>query len=135
MREKKNKEKETINITVRGIGGTVYSAFSGEARKRNVPVGTLVTQALGEFLQREGAAIIIENRPEVEISNNDLRSARKPIYFRQINHLIFKDDVVWSTFSGAVAEIKGVSNISIPKSLSSFQVLTKCKGVGKINAR
>ena len=39
------------DVTIRGIDDEVYASFSAEARKKNVPIGELVSQVMRIFLE------------------------------------------------------------------------------------
>lgn len=121
-----------VDITIRGIDNDTYSSFSARARKKNVPIGTLVTKAMSQLLESEDDVYLIENVVELSVSKSDLESIERQVYFKNISSLSFDKSVNWETFSQCVAGVDNISKLSVSKSLSRFQVLTKCKNVGKI---
>jgi hypothetical protein len=68
----------------------------------------------------------------LNVSKTDLESVDGPVIFSDIDMLNFEDDVTWPVFNEHVEMIKDVAMITLPKSLSKFQVLTKSKDVAAI---
>lgn len=121
-----------VNITIRGIDDEVYSKFSAEARKEGVPIGELVTKAMSDLLENGKEIYLIENIKELEITKKDLGSIEKPVMIKNVKVLKFSNDISWNLFSNSIHEIRNVAELQAPKSISKFQVLTKCKNTGKV---
>ena len=57
------------------------------------------------------------------------------VIFRDIGTLVFTDDVDDKLFSEKVLRIIRVGTVSIPKTMSSLLVASRCERVGKIEVR
>ena len=124
------------DVTIRGIDDNVYSLFSAEARKRGVSIGELVTQVMRALLEEStNENYTIENLKELSVSRRDLESIDGLVSFIGIKNLVMEDDITWDVFKTSVDVIRRVETVSIPKTLTKFQVLTKCKHVTKIVER
>lgn len=124
------------DVTIRGIDDDVYSLFSAEARKRGISIGELVTQVMKALLEESSnEGYVIENLKELSVSRKELESIDGPVAFINIKTLIIEDDITWDIFKTSIDEIRKVYTISIPKTLTKFQVLTKCRHVTKIIER
>ena len=124
------------DVTIRGIDDNVYSLFSAEARKRGVSIGELVTQVMRALLEEStNENYTIENLKELSVSRRDLESIDGLVSFIGIKNLVMEDDITWDVFKTSVDVIRRVEIVSIPKTLTKFQVLTKCKHVTKIVER
>lgn len=124
------------DVTIRGIDDNVYSLFSAEARKRGVSIGELVTQVMRALLEEStNENYTIENLKELSVSRRDLESIDGLVSFIGIKNLVMEDDITWDVFKTSVEVIRRVETVSIPKTLTKFQVLTKCKHVTKIVER
>ena len=124
------------DVTIRGIDDEVYATFSAEARKRNVPIGELVTQVMRIFLEETiEKTQVIERIEDLTITKDQLESVGESIRFIGIKNLTIDESVDWETFKNYVDEIRRCKVLNIGKSLSKFQVLTRCRGVKKINEK
>ena len=70
------------DVTIRGIDDEVYATFSAEARKRNVPIGELVTQVMRIFLEETiEKTQVIERIEDLTITKDQLESVGESIRF------------------------------------------------------
>ena len=124
------------DVTIRGIEDEVYSAFSAEARKRGVPIGELVTQVMRIFLEESSEKhLVVDSVDDLTLTRDELESVGGPIVFRGVKTLTIDDSVSWDLFDKYVDEIRKSKTVSIPRSLTRLQVLTKCKNVGEVVRR
>ena len=124
------------DVTIRGIDDEVYALFSAEARKKNIPIGDLVSQVMRIYLEETtDFGYVIEGIPDLTITKEQLESVGEPISFLSIKNLTIDDSVDYETFKKFVDEIRRCKVLNIPKSLTKFQVLTRCKNVSKINEK
>ena len=121
------------DVTIRGIDDDVYARFSGEAKKRGMPIGDLTTIVMRALLDEPtGRTYRIGDLVSVVVSKKDLDSLDGMVTFHSIKLLEFEDDIDWKTFDDHVGAIVNISSVKIPGMLTRFQVLTKCKNVGKV---
>ena len=124
------------DVTIRGIEDEVYSAFSAEARKRGVPIGELVTQVMRIFLEESSEKhLVVDSVDDLTLTRDELESVGGPIVFRGVKTLTIDDSVSWDLLDRYVDEIRKSKTVSIPKSLTRLQVLTKCRNVGEVVRR
>jgi hypothetical protein len=124
------------DVTIRGIEDDVYSAFSAEARKRSVPIGELVTQVMRIFLEESSEKhLVVDSVDDLTLTRDELESVGGPIVFRGVKTLMIDDNVSWDLFDRHVDEIQKSKTVSIPKSLTRLQVLTKCRNVSEVVQR
>jgi len=121
------------DVTIRGIDDHVYSLFSAEARRRSVPIGELVTQIMRIFLEETSEKrFTVEGLEELTLTREDLLSVGGPISFNGIKTLTISEDIDWELFDKYVDEIRKSKTVIIPDSLTTLQVLTKCRNVDRV---
>lgn len=124
------------DVTIRGIDDDVYALFAGEAKKRGASIGELTTVVMRALVEEAGVpSFRIGDLKELTVSKKDLDSVGGRVAFAEIAHLEFADDVDWATFNARVESIRSVSKVVLPRSLTKFQVLTRCRLVGNILAK
>ena len=124
------------DVTIRGIDDDVYARFAAEAKKRGMAIGELATEVMREMVDRGiSPSYRLKDLDMLSVSKTDLESVDGPVIFSDIELLNFEDDVTWPVFNEHVEAIRDVEMISLPKSLSKFQVLTKSKDVEAITNR
>ncbi len=124
------------DVTIRGIDDEVYALFSAEARKRNVPIGDLVSQVMRIYLEETtDRGYVIEGIDDLTITKDQLESVGEPITFMGIKNLTIDESVNWDTFKKYVDEIRRCKILNIGNPLTKFQVLTRCRNVSKINEK
>lgn len=121
------------DVTIRGIDDEVYALFSAEARKKNVPIGDLVSQVMRIYLEETtDLGYVIEGVVELVITKGQLESVGEPISFLGIKNIVIDESVDYDVFKKYVDEIRRCKTLTVPKTLTKFQVLTRCKNVSKI---
>ncbi|MDD1744134.1 MAG: hypothetical protein LUO85_05865 [Methanomassiliicoccales archaeon] len=124
------------DVCIRGVDDDVYARFAAEAKKRGLAIGELTTAVMREVVDRGAApSYRIKDLDMLNVSKTDLESVDGPVIFSDIDMLNFEDDVTWPVFNEHVEMIKDVAMITLPKTLSKFQVLTKSKDVAAITNR
>ncbi len=124
------------DVTIRGIDDDVYARFAAEAKKRGMAIGELATEVMREVVDKGiSPSYRLKDLDMLNVSKTDLESVDGPVIFSDIELLNFEDDVTWPVFNEHVEAIRDVEMISLPKSLSKFQVLTKSKDVEAITNR
>jgi post-segregation antitoxin (ccd killing protein) len=124
------------DVTIRGIDDDTYTQFAAEAKRRGVPIGELATQAMKAMISDTSApSYRIGNLEDLSVSKSDLESVEGTAIFENIENLSFDDTIDWPTFNQRVKSIANVETITLPRSLSKFQVLTKSKNVQDIRAK
>lgn len=121
------------DVTIRGIDKDVYSEFSAEARKKNVPIGELVTTVMRAFLEESSkdSQGRISYLDSLEVSQEDLEELEGTISFYHIGRLVFSNNVRWEIFSEKVSSIENVGKLTYPKSFPRLPFLTRCQTIGK----
>jgi len=124
------------DVCIRGVDDEVYARFAAEAKKRGMAIGELATVVMREVVDRGvSPSYRLKDLNMLSVSKTDLESVDGPVVFSDIELLNFEDDVTWQVFNEHVESIRDVAMISLPKSLSKFQVLTKSKDVAAIANR
>jgi hypothetical protein len=124
------------DVCIRGVDDDVYARFAAEAKKRGMAIGELTTEFMREVVDRGASpSYRIKDLDMLSVSKIDLESVDGPVIFSDIDMLNFEDDVTWPVFNEHVEMIKDVAMITLPKTLSKFQVLTKSKDVAAITNR
>ena len=124
------------DVTIRGIDDEVYASFSAEARKKNVPIGELVSQVMRIILEETvDKRYVIEQLEDLIITRDQLESVGEPIAFIGIKNVVIDESIDWELFKKYVDEIRRCKVLTIPKSLTKFQVLTRCKSVKEIKIK
>ena len=124
------------DVTIRGIDDDIYARFAAEAKKRGMAIGELATEVMREVVDKGiSPSYRLKDLDMLNVSKTDLESVDGPVIFSDIELLNFEDDVTWPVFNEHVEAIRDVEMISLPKSLSKFQVLTKSKDVEAITNR
>ncbi len=124
------------DVCIRGVDDDVYARFAAEAKKRGMAIGELTTEVMREVVDRGASpSYRIKDLDMLNVSKTDLESVDGPVIFSDIDMLNFEDDVTWPVFNEHVEMIKDVAMITLPKTLSKFQVLTKSKDVAAITNR
>ena len=124
------------DVCIRGVDDDVYARFAAEAKKRGLAIGELATEVMREVVDRGASpSYRLKDLDMLSVSKADLESVDGPVIFSDIELLNFEDDVTWQVFNEHVESIRDVEMISLPKTLSKFQVLTKSKDVEAITNR
>lgn len=78
------------------------------------------------------APAIVSDLEELEVSKEDMEQFGRRIVFQNVKRLVFRDDVDAKTFEKYVALIKDCEKVKPPKGVSKLLVLSRCRGVGKL---
>jgi len=123
------------NVTIRGIDDDTYLKFSAEATLRGMSIGDLATQAMRSLIeQNKGPIYRIGNMDHLTITRNDLESIDGTVIISNIDRLEFEPDVDWAVIKDHIQMIENVDRLSIPRTVSKFQILTRVKNVERIES-
>jgi hypothetical protein len=124
------------DVTIRGIDDDVYAKFTAEAKKRELSIGELTTIVMRALVEELGTTNYrISDLASLVITRKDLESLKGQVMLHRIKKLEFADDVDWELFDRTVMSIKSSSIVQIPKSITRFQVLTKCNMVSEVKTK
>lgn len=124
------------DVTIRGIDDDVYAKFTAEAKKRELSIGELTTIVMRALVEELGTTNYrISDLASLVITRKDLESLKGQVMLHRIKKLEFADDVDWELFDRTVMSIKSSSVVLIPKSITRFQVLTKCSMVSEVRTK
>lgn len=118
------------DVTIRGIDDAVYAQFAAEAKKRGLAIGELTTIAMRSVVAESTRPVFkIGDLEMLVVSKADLESLDGQVVLQNIDLLEFDSSVDWPTFNDRVKEIDNVEVLTLHKTLSKFQVLTRSKNV------
>ncbi len=138
--------------SIRGIDDDLYERVSALARETGRTVGELVNEAMKFLLVATGKAAevskqfvegyrevakvgkdveVVSGVEELEVTSKDLASMDKPVEFRNIRRLIFRD-VPYSLFEEKVAKIVLCDTLVVPRDYPKLRVAKKCVMVKRI---
>jgi hypothetical protein len=124
------------DVTIRGIDDDVYAKFTAEAKKRELSIGELTTIVMRALVEEIGTTNYrISDLASLVITRKDLESLKGQVMLHRIKKLEFADDVDWDLFDRTVMSIKSSSVVLIPRSITRFQVLTKCNMVSEVKTK
>ena len=124
------------DVTIRGIDDDVYAKFTAEAKKRELSIGELTTIVMRALVEELGTTNYrISDLASLVITRKDLESLKGQVMLHRIKKLEFADDIDWDLFDRTVMSIKSSSIVLIPKSITRFQVLTKCSMVNEVKTK
>lgn len=124
------------DVTIRGIDDDVYAKFTAEAKKRELSIGELTTIVMRALVEEIGTTNYrISDLASLVITRKDLESLKGQVMLHRIKKLEFADDVDWDLFDRTVMSIKSSSVVLVPKSITRFQVLTKCSMVSEVKTK
>jgi hypothetical protein len=121
------------DVTIRGIDDEVYARFTAEAKIRGMPIGELTTIVMRALVDETTTRTYrIGDLSSLRVSKKDLDSLDGMVTFFNIKALEFEDQIDWETFEKHVGAIVNAGTVKIPSGITRFQVLTKCRAVGKV---
>jgi hypothetical protein len=124
------------DVTIRGIDDDVYAKFTAEAKKRELSIGELTTIVMRALVEEIGTTNYrISDLASLVITRKDLESLKGQVMLHRIKKLEFADDVDWDLFDRTVMSIKSSAIVLIPRSITRFQVLTKCNMVSEVKIK
>ncbi|WP_243679435.1 hypothetical protein [Vulcanisaeta souniana] len=84
---------------------------------------------------RSGDVVMISGVSSLTVTKVDLESLDKPVVFKDMDELIFTDDVTNELIKSKVAKIVNVNTVYVPKSVSTLLIASKSELVKKIVPR
>jgi predicted DNA-binding protein len=136
---------ERKTVTIRGLSVDIYERISRLAREMGVTVGEIVNEALRRYittlenvsraidnLVRSGDVVVISGVSSLTVTKADLESLDKPVVFRDMDELVFADDVTNDLIKNKVAKIVNVNTVYVPKTVSTLLIASKSELVRKI---
>ncbi len=150
MSEEDKERKQSIK-SIRGIDDKLYEQLTIMAKQTGRTVGELINESIKLLLGlagkatevgknviqgyseaiRSGDVEVIAGLEELDITSKDLESMEKPVEFRNIRKLIFKD-VPYDLFEKKVKAIVMSDLLVIPNDYPKLKVAMKCSMVKKI---
>ncbi|BDR92170.1 ribbon-helix-helix domain-containing protein [Vulcanisaeta souniana] len=141
-----NNERKTV--TIRGLSTDIYDRVSRLAKETGATVGEVVNDALKRYIAtlenisrtidnmiRSGDVVMISGVSSLTVTKVDLESLDKPVVFKDMDELIFTDDVTNELIKSKVAKIVNVNTVYVPKSVSTLLIASKSELVKKIVPR
>ena len=139
-------EKKTV--TIRGLSSDIYDRVSRLARETGTTIGEIVNEALRRYIAtleniskaidnmiRAGDVVVISGVSSLTVTRADLETLDKPVIFKDMDELIFADDVNNDIIKNKVAKIVNVNTVYVPKSVSTLLIASKSEFVKKIVPR
>jgi predicted DNA-binding protein len=136
---------ERKTVTIRGLSTDIYDRISKLARETGTTVGEIVNDALRRYIAtlenisraidnmiRAGDVIVISGVSSLTVTRADLETLEKPIIFKDMDELVFADDVTNDLIKNKVARIVNVNTVYTPKSVSTLLIASKSELVKKI---
>jgi hypothetical protein len=140
--------KDTENISIKGVQKRLYERVKGLATDTGKTVGEITNDAFKvllaaagetkkvgeEFIQAvmDSKSTFVQDINSIDITGPDLAKNNKKVIFKNIQNLVFKD-ITEADFEAYVESIINVKNLEIPKGIAKFKVLEKAKYVDNIN--
>ncbi len=81
---------------------------------------------------RAGDVIVISGVSSLTVTRADLETLEKPVIFKDMDELVFADDVTNDLIKNKVARIVNVNTVYTPKSVSTLLIASKSELVKKI---
>ncbi len=155
-------EEKQKNVLIRGVDAEAYRGLSSLARRMNVSVGFLASQAfklLVSLVDEPGPVLLVPIEvarrvrrlvpgsvksivPRVvryigklSVSGRDLETTESPVVFLGIGELIFEDDVTEELFDKKVLRIVDCGVVEVPSHIKKFTVLSKVSFVKEVRIR
>ncbi len=159
MGEERKRQKDVL---IRGVEEEAYRDMANLAKRMNVSVGFLASQAFKlivalvedrggillvpvEIARKVGRLVpgpvksimprIIKYVNKLSISGEDLESSETPLVFLGIDYLIFEDDVSEKLFDDKVLKIVDCGVVEVPAHIKKFTVLSKVAFVREVRIR
>ncbi len=140
-------EKKTVTIRG-GLSTDIYDRVSRLARETGTTIGEIVNEALRRYIAtleniskaidnmiRAGDVVVISGVSSLTVTRADLETLDKPVVFKDMDELIFADDVNNDIIKSKVARIVNVNTVYVPKSVSTLLIASKSELVKKIVPR
>jgi hypothetical protein len=132
-------------VTIRGLSTDIYDRISKLAKETGTTVGEIVNDALRRYIAtlenisraidnmiRAGDVVVISGISSLTVTRADLETLEKPVIFKDMDELVFADDVTNDLIKNKVARIINVNTVYTPKSVSTLLIASKSELVKKI---
>jgi len=136
---------ERKTVTIRGLSTDIYDRISKLAKETGTTVGEIVNDALRRYIAtlenisraidnmiRAGDVVVISGISSLTVTRADLETLEKPVIFKDMDELVFADDVTNDLIKNKVARIINVNTVYTPKSVSTLLIASKSELVKKI---
>jgi len=136
---------ERKTVTIRGLSTDIYDRISKLAKETGTTVGEIVNDALRRYIAtlenisraidnmiRAGDVVVISGVSSLTVTRADLETLEKPVIFKDMDELVFADDVTNDLIKNKVARIINVNTVYTPKSVSTLLIASKSELVKKI---
>lgn len=136
---------ERKTVTIRGLSTDIYDRISKLAKETGTTVGEIVNDALRRYIAtlenisraidnmiRAGDVVVISGVSSLTVTRADLETLEKPVIFKDMDELVFADDVTNDLIKNKVARIVNVNTVYTPKSVSTLLIASKSELVKKI---
>ncbi len=136
-------EKKTV--TIRGLSTDIYDRVSRLAKETGTTIGEIVNEALRRYITtleniskaidnmiRAGDVVVISGVSSLTVTKTDLESLDKPVVFKDMDELVFAEDITNDLIKNKVAKIVNVNTVYVPKSVSTLLIASKSEFVKKI---
>ncbi len=124
-------EKGEKVVAIRGLDEELYKQLLSASKTQGRNVSELANEALSRYLRTdEDQLILAEGTNYLEVTNDLLSVAKKPVLFRSINRLRIGPDLDENAIS-KISRIESCYAVSFPRSLS-IQILEKCRNCSKL---
>ncbi len=140
-----SESSEKRTVTIRGLSSDIYERVSRLARETGTTVGEIVNEALRRYIStlehvssfidnliRQGNVVVISGVNSLTVTKMDLETLDKPVIFRDMDELVFADDVTNDLIKDKVARIVNVNTVYVPKTVSTLLIASKSELVRKI---
>ncbi len=139
---------ERKTVTIRGLSTDIYDRVSRLARETGTTIGEIVNEALRRYITTlenisraidnmisAGNVVVISGVSSLTVTRADLEALDKPVIFKDMDELIFTEDVNNDIIRSKVARIVNVNTVYVPKSVSTLLIASKSELVKKIVPR
>lgn len=145
MSNTSNESSERKTVTIRGLSSDIYERVSMLARETGTTIGEIVNEALRRYIStlehvssfidnliKQGNVVVISGVSSLTVTKMDLESLDKPVVFKDMDELVFADDVTNDLIKDKVAKIVNVNTVYVPKTVSTLLIASKSEFVKKI---
>ncbi|MGC9152699.1 MAG: hypothetical protein ACP5GY_03070 [Vulcanisaeta sp.] len=136
---------ERKTVTIRGLSTDIYDRVSRLAKETGTTIGEIVNEALRRYITtleniskaidnmiRAGDVVVISGVSSLTVTKTDLESLDKPVVFKDMDELVFAEDITNDLIKNKVAKIVNVNTVYVPKSVSTLLIASKSEFVKKI---
>ncbi|MFB6470886.1 MAG: hypothetical protein TU36_006620 [Vulcanisaeta sp. AZ3] len=148
MSNSSEESSERKTVTIRGLNTDIYDRISRLARETGMTIGEIVNDALKRYtaalesvsrtidnMIRAGDVIVISGISSLTVAKTDLESLEKPVVFKDMDELVFADDVTNDLIKNKVAKIVNVNTVYVPNTVSTLLIASKSEFVKRIVPR